>query len=143
MADVMQGCGHGRDGAEDPPPPRVAPPRKTRCEAKNKKLTHAVSQSRGSLTIPFDANATFTPVGKLNDWFTREMRIYMWDYLLTWMRLSVVTKCAQKKGVIETTLLKRYRDQKAMAKQHFIKNGGYDDEERVRANPPEGMSAEN
>ncbi|KAL8268306.1 hypothetical protein R6Q59_002104 [Mikania micrantha] len=30
-----------------------------------------------------------------------------------------------------------------MAKQHFIKNGGYDDEEKARANPPEGMYAEN
>ncbi|KAL8249280.1 hypothetical protein R6Q59_006148 [Mikania micrantha] len=45
---------------------------------------------------------------------------------------------AQKKGGIEETLLKRYRDRKAMATQHSMKNGGYD-EERVRANPSEGM----
>ncbi|KAL8239968.1 hypothetical protein R6Q59_016535 [Mikania micrantha] len=43
---------------------------------------------------------------------------------------------AQKKGGIEAALLKRYRDRKTMAKHHFMKNGGYDDEERVRANPP-------
>ncbi|KAL8226527.1 hypothetical protein R6Q57_016359 [Mikania cordata] len=42
---------------------------------------------------------------------------------------------AQKKGGIEASLLKRYRDRKAMAKQHFINNGGYADEERARANP--------
>ncbi|KAD4585650.1 hypothetical protein E3N88_23251 [Mikania micrantha] len=176
--NVMQGRGHGGDGAEDPPPPGgfgrghheadFDAPRKTRGKAKNKKLTHAVSLSGRPLTIPFDVNATFTPVGELNDWFTREVGIYMWEHIAfdktSWKYVSSAEKnalyehlklsfdldeiergceSAQKKGGIEAALLKRYRDRKAMAKQHFIKNGGYDDEERVRANPPEGMYAEN
>ncbi|KAD5803440.1 hypothetical protein E3N88_14800 [Mikania micrantha] len=50
---------------------------------------------------------------------------------------------AHKKGDIEATLLKRNRDWKAIAKQHYIKYEGYDDKERVRANPPKGMHAKN
>ncbi|KAL8210068.1 hypothetical protein R6Q57_006800 [Mikania cordata] len=173
MADVMPGRGHGGDGAEDPPPPGgfgrghhesdFDAPRKTRGKAKNKKLTNAVSLSGRPLNIPFDVNVTFTLIGELNDWFTREVGIYMWEHIAfdktSWKYVSSAEKnafyehlklsfdldeiergceSAPKKGGIEATLLKRYRDRKAMAKKRFINNGGYADEERARANPPEG-----
>ncbi|KAL8229486.1 hypothetical protein R6Q57_014386 [Mikania cordata] len=125
MADVMQGRGHGGDGAEDPPPPG--------------------GFGRGHHEADF---------GELSDWFTGEVGIYMWEHIAfdktSWKYVSSAEKNAlyehlkcSKKGGIEATLLKRYRDRKAMAKQYFIKNGGYDGEERARANPPEGMYAEN
>ncbi|KAL8224119.1 hypothetical protein R6Q57_019594 [Mikania cordata] len=170
MADVMPGRGHGGDGAEEPPPlggfgrghheADFDAPRKTKGKAKNKNLTHAVSVSGRPLTIPFDVNATFTPIGELNDWFTREVGIYMWEHIVfdktSWKYVSSAEKnalyehlklsfdldeiergceSAQKKGGIEATLLKRYRDRKAVAKKHFINNGGYADEERAGANP--------
>ncbi|KAL8267879.1 hypothetical protein R6Q59_001677 [Mikania micrantha] len=161
----LQGCGHGGDGTEDPPPSggfgrgyheaNFASPRKTRGKAKTNKLTHAMSQSGGPLTIPFDVNATYTPIGELNDWFTREVEIYMWEHIAfdksSRKYVSPVEnnalyehlkhsfdldeikrdhESAYKKGGIEAELLKRYRDRKAYTKQHFIKCGGYDDEER-------------
>lgn len=37
----------------------------------------------------------------------------------------------------------RYRGRKSELKVHFLDEGGYEDVEKARANPPEGMSAEN
>ncbi|KAD2804950.1 hypothetical protein E3N88_38327 [Mikania micrantha] len=177
MADVMQGRGHGGDGAEDPPPPGgfgrghheadFDAPRKTRGKAKNKKLTHAVSLSGRPLTIPFDVNATFTPVGELNDWFTHEVGIYMWEHIAfdktSWKYVSSAEKNALYEHLknyfdlahyhnteywdgiklgIQADCANRYKDRKTKLKKHFDKVGGYDNTERAKQNPPRGMGPE-
>ncbi|KAD4180501.1 hypothetical protein E3N88_29092 [Mikania micrantha] len=178
MADVMP-RGHGGDGDDDPTPPGgyrrgvheddVEPPRrKTRGKAKNIKLMRAVSTNKGPLEVPFDTEATFTPVGERNDWFTREIGIYMqaniafekkswgnvsdheknalYEHLRESFDLNAVERdleAAKKKGGIEGAIMKRYRDRKARAKQHFLSVGGEADLVRARANPPEDMPEQN
>ncbi|KAD4385608.1 hypothetical protein E3N88_25777 [Mikania micrantha] len=136
MADFMQGRGHGGDGAEDPPPPGgfgrghheadFDAPRKTRGKAKNKKLTHAVSLSGRPLTIPFDVNATFTPVGELNDWFTREVGIYMWEHIAfdktSWKYVSSAEKNALYEHFKNKSRLEAFHN------AHTGKDGTFDSE---------------
>ncbi|KAD4584398.1 hypothetical protein E3N88_21999 [Mikania micrantha] len=167
MVDVMP-RGHGGDGDDDPTPPGgyrrgvheddVEPPRrKTRGKAKNIKLMRAVSTNKGPLEVPFDTEATFTPVGERNDWFTREIGIYMqaniafdkkswgnvsdheknalYEHLRESFDLNAVERdleAAKKKGGIEGAIMKRYRDRKARAKQHFLSVGGEADLEKSR-----------
>lgn len=47
------------------------------------------------------------------------------------------------KGGIDAVLMKRYRDRKSDAKVAFDEAGGYNDIDRARAHPPEGMLLQN
>ncbi|KAM0006492.1 hypothetical protein Hdeb2414_s0171g00822191 [Helianthus debilis subsp. tardiflorus] len=178
MADVMP-RGHGGDGADEPPPgvlgkvvitrrTVIAPKKKTRGKAKNKKLLQA-NKTGGLVSIPFDRLATYTPVGDACYMFSREVGIYMWENLAfdkySYANVSAAEKNAmeqhlrrrfnfeeierdcerrQLKGGIRSFYMKRYRDRKSMAKKEFIKLGKrHDNLETIRGSPPTGMGVEN
>ena len=44
---------------------------------------------------------------------------------------------------LDYVISSRYRGRKSDFKTHFLNKGGYEDVERARANPPDGMSEEN
>ncbi|KAJ0820553.1 hypothetical protein HanPSC8_Chr16g0709331 [Helianthus annuus] len=86
MADVAP-WGHGGDGAGDPPLPPggfrgthetdAVPPKRVRGKAKNEKLRRLV-KAGGPVSLTFDRQVTYTPVGKTRDMFSREAGLYMW-----------------------------------------------------------------
>ncbi|KAF5812275.1 hypothetical protein HanRHA438_Chr04g0200521 [Helianthus annuus] len=86
MADVVP-LGHSGGGAGDPPFPDpfrrgthetdAVPARRVRGKAKNEKLRNRV-KAGGAISIQFDREATYTPVGEENDLFKREADMHMW-----------------------------------------------------------------
>ncbi|MFS7966421.1 putative transposase, Ptta/En/Spm, plant [Helianthus anomalus] len=176
MADVMP-RGHGGDGAGDPPNPDpfrrgtheidAVPPRKVRGKAKNQKLRRMV-KAGGRVSLTFDRDVTYTPVGVPSDLFSREVGLYMWRTIpfdrMGWEKVPTPYKEAvmshlkenfnfdevehdlearDLKGGIRQVLMKRYSDRKNYAKREFRENGGYNDVESERAHHPKDMPYEN
>ncbi|KAJ0465111.1 hypothetical protein HanRHA438_Chr14g0667321 [Helianthus annuus] len=81
---------HGGDGAEDPPPPSgfgrgqhvedLIPAKRKRGKAKNKGLRQTIALNKGPVSLPFDTEVTYSPIGIPNDWFTREVGSYMFGH---------------------------------------------------------------
>lgn len=143
----------------------AVPPRKKRGRGKNLGLPIALEKNgKAPLPLVFDREATFIPVGKTNDYLVREMGIHIWNSIPLDRKSWKVTTDAEKNGMmqhlrsrfdfdaiardtqerdlmagIKDKLQKRYSDRKGDAKRHFIEVGGYDNIDRSRANPPEGM----
>ncbi|KAJ0510647.1 hypothetical protein HanIR_Chr11g0543151 [Helianthus annuus] len=176
MADVAP-WGHGGDGAGDPPIPSggfrgthetdAVPPKRVRGKAKNEKLRRLVKAGR-PVSLTFDRQVTYTPVGKSRDMFSREAGLYMWrsipfdkigwdnveqhykDALMNHLRenfnIDEVERDYEAKnltGGIRTVLMKRYSDRKYEAKKLFKSKGGYNDLESARAFHPKDMPYDN
>ncbi|MFS7954666.1 hypothetical protein Hanom_Chr07g00633211 [Helianthus anomalus] len=66
----------------DPPPPsgfgrgQHVEDRK----AKNKGLRRAIALNKGPVSLSFDTEVTYSPIGTPNDWFTREVGSYMFGH---------------------------------------------------------------
>jgi hypothetical protein len=56
----------------------VVPVNKRRGKARNNKLDSRLKKHGGPISLEFDRDVTYLPVGELNDLFTREVGIYMW-----------------------------------------------------------------
>lgn len=55
----------------------AVPPKRVRGKAKNEKLRRLV-KAGGPVSLTFDRQVTYTPVGKTRDMFSREAGLYMW-----------------------------------------------------------------
>ncbi|KAJ0514277.1 hypothetical protein HanHA300_Chr10g0367761 [Helianthus annuus] len=176
MADVAP-WGHGGDGAGDPPIPPggfrgthetdAVPPKRVRGKAKNEKLRRLV-KAGGPVSLTFDRQVTYTPVGKTRDMFSREVGLYMWrsipfdkigwdnveqhykDALMNHLRenfnfdeVERVIEAKNLTGGIRAVLMKRYSDRKYDAKKLFKSKGGYNDLESARAFHPKDMPYDN
>ena len=56
------------------------PPKRVRGKAKNEKLRRMV-KAGGPVSMTFERDVTFTPVGEVRDMFSREAGTFMWNYI--------------------------------------------------------------
>ncbi|KAJ0496620.1 putative transcription factor interactor and regulator CCHC(Zn) family [Helianthus annuus] len=178
MADVMP-RGHGGDGAGDPPNPDPfrrgthetdgnGSPKESKGESKKSKASQDGQSGGGGVSLTFDRDVTYTPVGEPSDLFSREAGLYMWRTIpfdrMGWGKVPTPYKdtvmnhlkenfnfdeveqyleARDLKGGIRQVLMKRYSDRKNYAQREFRDNGGYDDVESARAHHPKDMPYDN
>ncbi|KAL8231522.1 hypothetical protein R6Q57_001300 [Mikania cordata] len=142
MADVAGY--HGSDGGDEPPHGHdykmptsyeSSKPSKRRAYGKNLNL-YDKFQKNGSRPLPIEL---------ISDEVDRHAPFHYrsWQEVLGDVKMSFLTTLHDgiKLG-IQDYCANRYKDRKTKLKKHFDKEGGYDNTERAKQNPPKGMDPE-
>ncbi|XP_052625702.1 MDIS1-interacting receptor like kinase 2-like [Lactuca sativa] len=142
---------------------------KSEAKQKNIKIERALLPNKGKpITMDYDTDMTYDPVGEPKDMFSREVEKTMWQMIpfhkWTWKKVSPAIKdtVIQHLGTkfdmdqmyqdveanmltesFQATLLKGYRDRQADATEYFMEVGGCHDIPRTLANPANGMDVDN
>ncbi|XP_035838060.1 uncharacterized protein LOC110902624 [Helianthus annuus] len=147
---------------------RRGSPKESKGESKKSKASQDGQSGGGGVSLTFDRDVTYTPVGEPSDLFSREAGLYMWRTIpfdrMGWGKVPTPYKdtvmnhlkenfnfdeveqyleARDLKGGIRQVLMKRYSDRKNYAQREFRDNGGYDDVESARAHHPKDMPYDN
>ncbi|KAJ0637705.1 hypothetical protein HanOQP8_Chr17g0676901 [Helianthus annuus] len=96
---------------------------KKRGKAKNKGLRQAIALNKGPVSLSFDTEVTYSPIGTPNDWFTREVGSYMFGHFAfdksSYNYVSDAEKNAMEVHLRDKTRLEAFKN------GHTLKDGRF------------------